>query len=194
MKKLQPKELNLLQRYYAKELSVTKTHNNKLSLIFPILMIIAFLSISIVLYMQNKAVEQELKQVNSYLQNPQNMQQQTEAQALAAQLATLQQKTSILDEQLQSNQAQGKLTFSLYQKLLIAAGPNVKILALNYDGTAGSISLSVSAKGVQEPPSFIERLTRIADFAKVNYNGYNQGETEYQVEVEIQLQPTGGKV
>lgn len=175
---LKDRKINLVSRLKADPVSEALS-KRRLLLVLPFavfaLGILGFeLLFLFVLMPANTAIYDE---ANDYMNDPQVMQDYNRAGELARENEALQQQRDKLGSIFTSIESYTEMDRHLYETVMNRASGNaIAVSALDYDRTAGTISMSGIAPDVHQAAEFVSSLQRSGEFYYVFYYGYAEAE------------------
>lgn len=167
--------LKVYQNYGKKKRELSKLQK---AMIFPLLMVALFVGAFLAFFALEKNMDNNLLEMNAYIEDPENQDLFMEATNLSGQLEVINGeilKLETIDEAIRSK----PLIISERLKQLEALQNGViKWTAMDYDEGAGILHLSAYANNEREAAQYIERLEGTGYFYHVQYVGYAEREME----------------
>lgn len=172
------KQIDLLkayQNYGKKKDGLTK---NQKAFIFPVALLALFLGVFLAFFVVSKNMENNLADMNEYIDNPENQDLFMEATNLSTQLDAINQeilKLESIDEAIRSKPV---IISERLNQLASLQNGVIEWTAMSYDEEEGILHFSAYAANEREAAQYIERIDETGYFYHVQYTGYEELEME----------------
>lgn len=188
------KDINLISSY--------KTYNNKgkssplkkLLIIFICLALVG--DIALIGYIsQNKItnLQNEIQVINNYLNDEDNILQNSRNAELNESLEDLRTKVSEINEVLTTREASVKVNQNIINDISASIGANDKITSIAYNRADNSLNVSFTLTGEISSYNIIRNLKSKSKFKDVQYNMYQYDESKLQYQMSVTISLTDGK-
>lgn len=177
LKKLKPKDINLLAVYKKKKEPSKYTSIMKYA-IPPIVLALVIFGLFAYLSYQNHTLQQDIDDTNIKIVELQEKIAKdpnlSKSNTLAGIISATEKYRTLYDD----IQSYPQLTQATFDQLIIAAGVPVTIQSFAYTRDAQAIQIVVEAKSANESEEFVRRLKASETFASVSYSGYTAMEQQ----------------
>lgn len=171
---------------------------NKRVIILSFVMLILLLSvISARLILDNMTLQNDLDEINAYIESPINIDQYNETLALTSHNAELLAKLASIDQTWKCLESYPLINSNVLEAILVCTNrfyestPQIN----TYDAASGKLNFDTYATTVTQTAEYIKSLEDSGFFSQVNYHGYVYSElyNAFQINVECVLSENAGK-
>lgn len=141
------------------------------------------------LVFRNQLRQQELEELQGFLQGEENVALAGQAEAMEEESRELEKKIASVEAMNESLRSYPGMNRDTEQALRDCAGEGVEFEINGYDGDRGVLELDGSAKEVSSISGFVDRMQELDILEAVDYSGYEYdfGKESYRFQVECKL-------
>lgn len=178
------KDVNLAVQVKKKALTEKRSEKWKKYLVAPAICLVFFLGLTGVMQKTEKDVRRQLRELNVYLNDAQNLEQTVQDDLLKAENVQLQSQVDALNAAAELMDTYPQLSSDVLMQIQeYAKEQKAELQFCTYQAAEGALLMEASAAEIEQIHAFLEQLEQSGLFAQLQYPGYEYKEKEELYEI-----------